>query len=530
MIRKKLYQWHRTLSLIVAIPVIFWAMSGFMHPIMTIFRPEIAKQAYSAPAIDSSQLKVSLSEALRINNYPIINSFRIIQIKGNHFYQIKLPGEKILRYISTTDGKLLYDGDNLYARYLAKYFLLGDIKNKTSNNPPPSLEKQEEAEGDCCAMATNAVLSKNNGVLVNKVTFWEDFDSEYKAINRLLPVYRVDFKREDDIRIYVETSSDRLGLAFDNTRSFLDTMFQLFHNMSWLNTLGNWRLVIEIIIMSLTFLTALMGIYIFFTTKSKSISDKALPKARRNHRYTSIFASFFTLLFTFSGAFHALQKFEPDTRENFYVENTFSGSELDLNWEKLSMALEKDLNIQNISLVKMNKQNYWQVYLEVVKGTKDFKKGSEMSAVTRDAIYLKANDYSLLANGEEQYARYLASSFNNDKNAKPNEVKQITKFAGEYGFVNKRLPVWKLGYETNYNERFYVETSSGKLSVRIDDREVFEGLSFSFLHKHHFLDFAGKSWRDFSTMFWAAMQVAMIVVGLVLWSKAKRAKKRISQT
>lgn len=529
MIRKKIYQWHRTLSLIVAIPVIFWAMSGFMHPIMTIFRPEIARQAYSAPAIDSSQLKVSLSEALRINNYPMINSFRIIQIKGNHFYQIKLPGEKILQYISTTDGKLLYDGDNLYARYLAKYFLLGDIKNKTSNNPPPSLEKQEEADGDCCEMATNAVLSSNNGVLVNKVTFQEGFDSEYKAINRLLPVYRVDFEREDNIRIYVETANDRLGLAFDNTRSFLDTMFQLFHNMSWLNGLGNWRLVIEIFIMSLTFLTALMGIFIFLISKGKVVNDKALPKARRNHRYTSIVASIFTLLFTFSGAFHALQKFKPDTRTNFFIENLFKSSELNLNLLKLQQALGNDVEITNISVVKMNNQHFWQVYPDNNTGIKDNRKGAETGAITPNAIYLNMEDYSLLENGEELYARSLAAAFNSDRNAKPIEVKQITKFAGEYGFVNKRLPVWKLGYETNHNERYYVETSSGKLSVRIDDREVFEGLSFSFLHKHHFLDFAGKSWRDFSTMFWAAMQVAMIVIGLVLWSKAKSAKKRISR-
>jgi hypothetical protein len=29
------------------------------------------------------------------------------------------------------------------------------------------------------------------------------------------------------------------------------------------------------------------------------------------------------------------------------------------------------------------------------------------------------------------------------------EVKIITKFAGEYGFVNKRLPVVKLAYNTS---------------------------------------------------------------------------------
>ena len=39
------------------------------------------------------------------------------------------------------------------------------------------------------------------------------------------------------------------------------------------------------------------------------------------------------------------------------------------------------------------------------------------------------------------------------------------------------------------------------------------------------MDFAGKSWRDFSTMFWAAMQVAMSVVGLILWRKAMKAKQ-----
>jgi hypothetical protein len=40
--KKKIYQWHRTTSLIIAIPVILWAASGFMHPIMTTIRPKVA--------------------------------------------------------------------------------------------------------------------------------------------------------------------------------------------------------------------------------------------------------------------------------------------------------------------------------------------------------------------------------------------------------------------------------------------------------------------------------------------------------
>ena len=529
MIRRKIYQWHRTLSLIIAIPVILWALSGFLHPIMTTIRPEVAKQTYNAPAIDSSQLKVSLSDALRINNYPEINSFRIIQIKGNHFYQIKLPGEAVLQYISTVDGKLLQNGDDLYARYLARYFLLGDSEFKNSKKFASSLDSKEESEHDCCVIATNDVMSSDNGLMIKKVVFQKEFDTEYKSINRLLPVYKVDFEREDNIRIYVETAHDRLGLAFDNTRSVFDKLFQIFHNMSWLNSLGNARLVVEISIMSLAFITTIMGIFIFFTSKSKIVSDKPITRMRRNHRYISIFASFFTLLFTFSGAFHAFQKFKPDTRNDFFLENKFSASELDINWAKLQQAIQNDFLIVNISAIRINDQTYLQVYQRNAVDSSSSKKSGGIGLDIQNAIYLNADGYSILRNGEEVYARYLASIFKDNSNAKPIEVKQIMKFSGEYGFVNKRLPVWKIAYDSNYNERFYVETSSNKLSVRIDDREVFEGLSFSFLHKHHFMDFAGKSWRDFSTMFWAAMQVAMIVVGLILWKKAIKAKKSPSR-
>ena len=526
MIKRKIYQWHKYLSLVIAIPVLLWAASGFMHPIMTTIKPEVSQQTYIAPAIDSSQLKISIADALSINKYAKINTIRIIQINGTHFYQVKLPGVAKLQYISTKDGKQLKNGDELYARYLAKYFLLGNPKYEVSQHSVPSLAEREEPENDCCINAENVVMNQNNGVPVRNIVFQEKFDSEYKSINSLLTFYRVGFEREDNIRIYVETAQDRFGLAFDNSRSIFDTLFQIFHNMSWLNSLGNIRLVVEMAIMSLAFITTLMGVYIFFTSKSKIVSDKPITGMRRNHRYTSIIASFFTLLFTFSGAFHAFQKFKPDTRDNFFVENKFLASELNLNWSKLQLAIQNDFSIVNISAIKINGQNYWQIYQRNTDDSAFSKKRGNMGGDSLNPIYVNTEDYSILKDGEKLYARYLASSFITDSVSNPVEVKQITKFAGEYGFVNKRLPVWKLGYGTNYNERFYVETSTGKLSVRIDDREVFEGLSFSFLHKHHFMDFAGKSWRDFSTMLWAAMQIAMIVVGLILWNKAVKAKKK----
>ena len=148
----------------------------------------------------------------------------------------------------------------------------------------------------------------------------------------------------------------------------------------------------------------------------------------------------------------------------------------------------------------------------------------EMKVPRPQIAYVNTSNYTLLKDGDQKYAHYLANTFsgNSDKDVISDSV--ITKFEGEYGFVNKRLPVWKVAYAKNNNERYYVETTSGKLSVKVDDTDIFEGLSFSFLHKHHFMDFAGKEWRDFSTMFWAMAQIMVVVVGFTLYFKSRKKK------
>jgi uncharacterized iron-regulated membrane protein len=126
-----------------------------------------------------------------------------------------------------------------------------------------------------------------------------------------------------------------------------------------------------------------------------------------------------------------------------------------------------------------------------------------------------------LHDGEKTYASYLAGMFSKNNGSDIRSITAITRFEGEYGFVNKRLPVWKVQYELNDRERYYIETATGKLAVRIQDRDLYEGYSFALLHKHHFMDFAGKTGRDISTMFWAMAVVVMIGFGIVLYLKTR---------
>ncbi|HTD93315.1 MAG TPA: hypothetical protein VK644_05875, partial [Chitinophagaceae bacterium] len=65
------------------------------------------------------------------------------------------------------------------------------------------------------------------------------------------------------------------------------------------------------------------------------------------------------------------------------------------------------------------------------------------------------------------------------------------------------------------------------LAARVTGGDITEGYSFALFHKHHFMDFAGKTTRDISTMFWAGMQVAMVTVGLILWRRSRRRRSKV---
>ena len=526
MIKKNLYKWHRIISIIIAIPVVLWAASGFMHPIMSSIRPKVATQFLTSKAIDSAYAKINLEDALSINKVDSFKNVRLVHIDTNWFYQIQLVGKDELMYLSVKNGKLLKKGDWIYAQYLARYFLEGEAKKDSST---PDAKKQatilEAPVADCCDEATACVLKPKKGAKVTDVSLIKNFDEEYKDINRVLPVYKVEFKRKDGIRLYVETSQDRFAFAVDNNRALFSKIFIAVHNWEWISFLGIGRLYIELLLVGLAFLTSLMGLYLFFTTKSKNVKGNELVAARRKHRFTSVTISLFTLMFSFSGFYHALTKFDIDTRGQFYDKTVYQTRDIQLNIDSIHLTVKKP--ITSISFVKMDSTLYYQV---TTKSEKSFKGKEnkpkdlmkEMKMPKPQITYVNLNNDEILKNGDMEYAHYLANNFSG--NTKEDIISDtiITKFEGEYGFVNKRLPVWKVQYAKNHNERFYIETTSGKLSVRIDDIDIIEGYSFSFLHKHHFMDFAGKEWRDFSTMFWAMAQIMLVVVGFTLYFKSRK--------
>lgn len=516
--RKKIYKWHRTLSLIIAIPVFLWAVSGFMHPVMTNIRPRIASQTYALPPIDSGQLKVPLGRALEAHGITVFTNLHIVQMGGQQFYQVLMDtAHQDIRYISTVSGRLLQDGDRLYAQFLARKFLSGS-GNKTVQEP------EAVSDMDCCVRA--ALNVKNSpGAKISGVKKLTCFEGAYKYINRLLPVYEVSFNRADGIRVYVETAESRYAYAVDDRRIAFDHFFGWFHTWEWMNALGSAKYFFMVLITAIALLTTLMGLYIFFTTNTKKAGTPLL-KARRNHRYTSVVAALFTLMFTFSGGFHALKSALPGEPLPAARPLRFSAPAIRFDFAKLN-AIAGYQGICRLSLCRIGNSTYWQVQPYVQQPDQPADLMKSMSVQPDPVMYIDAEKDQLLQQGDSLHAVYLAQVFNKNRPGTIDSVSRVNRFTDEYNFINKRLPVWKVSFATKGHERFYIETKTGVLAADIRDQDLIEGYSFALLHKHHFMDWGGKTLRDISTCFGAGMQVVLVVVGLILYSRARKKKRTV---
>lgn len=512
MIRKNIYKWHRNLSLTIAIPVLLWALSGFMHPIMTNIRPKVSTQTLATKPIDTSKFKISLSDALQMNHIDSISSFRIVHIADNWFYQVQVQRGKEPLYFATLNGKALTAGNWLYAQYLARQFLEGDNQLKITH-----AAITENSGHDCCDAATQCVLNAPKGAAVRNVSLINGYNSEYKPINRLLPVYRVSFARADGIRIYVEPATDRFAFAMDNKRRVFDTVFTLLHTWAWLDVLGKAKHLVEFIFVTLAFLNTLTGIYIFFSTKPKKVPGNSSNKMRRVHRYSAIVIALFTLMFSFSGAWHALSKLKNDDRDMYFIRDRFAAGDLKFAIDSIQKIIHQP--IANIGIINTDHGPYWRVQTVTANISMDLMKGR----IAPQAItYLSHKDLSVWNDGDAMYARYLAGKFSLHSDHEIRSVSLVTKFGAEYNFTDKRLPVWKVQYTGNDNEKIFIETTTNSVAKHTNNRELAQDYSFAFLHKHEFLGRAGKGWKDFSTMFWAMAQVILVVIGLLFYVKLRK--------
>ena len=497
-LRRKIYRWHRTIGLVTIIPVIFWCLSGLMHPFLSHwFKPTIAREFMAPKALDKTQITLSLQAVLTKNKVADFKNFRMVAFQGQTFYQVKgLDG--YLRYYSAATGALLQDGDKKYAEFMARYFL----------------------DDQQCA--------------VTSITLQKEFSQQYKYVNRYLPVWKVSFDRPDGMDVYVETSSSRLGTFNTTSRKTFLWVFDNFHNWSFLGNITNntLRITIMVLLLGVILASAVTGIVIYgvFWKRFKKLSSATGKKGiRKYHRQIGVATAFISLTFTFSGAFHATRKLEPNVLPEMVYEPailtrelTTASLSLDVDWERL----------HNLSIVRKSKHDYFQAF---------YLPTDDEPAQTR---YIDAADGKVWENGDIAYAKFLGKKFlavlshatsmtaacceemgdvqrsDVDQDATLLKAEIVPKFESrEYGFVFKRLPVVRLQYDTPDEHALYVETATSRLAASIGTTDRIEGYSFAIFHKYLLMDWAGKNVRDSMMMLSAFGLLTVSVLGLLVFLK-----------
>lgn len=399
-----------------------------------------------------------------------IENLKLVRFNQEEYYQITQSGKPI--YFHTHSGKELANGDERYAEYLARYFL-GDQKSS-----------------------------------VNSITRVSDFNTHYKIINRFLPVYRVSFNRPDNMDVYVHTPTSRLGTMNNSMRKAYMWFFSFFHNWDFLGT-GFSRLKTTVVFLfsSLVFITGLLGLWIYAINKKKYKARKTKngKLAHRNrHRKFAVSTAIILLMFSFSGAYHALQKFEPYRLHEQGPTPYFQASQLSSLPEVLNQLKQP---INKLSLVMLENQAYYRIQTTEKNGR---------------ISYIHTKSLEELSQGDSIYAIQRALALSGLERERVNATRLITTFENEYGFINKRLPVVKVDFDTPDKLSYFIEPLTGIPGAIVRDKNRVEALSFIFLHKYHFLDFMGKGLRDTIVALAALSVVIIAITGLLVFIKMKR--------
>lgn len=320
-----------------------------------------------------------------------------------------------------------------------------------------------------------ADLPETGVVSVEEIT---QFSIDYPAINRLLPVTAVMFDTPDRLTVFVDTGSDRLGAVTNGPRRIMLRVFQTLHTLSFLDAVEPLRLLL-ITALTLIFIgTVVAGLTLTLTAKGKGL--------RRWHRYAGLALVLPALAFPASGLFHA-----------------WTGSSLfdEAYPEAAPFAVATLTDLPNGRFAHL-------------AASADGNGAIWRAAQGREARYFTSGGVSL---GMDDAARAVALA------GEPagNTAQMQPGFDGDYGFANKRLPVWR------------VETASGPVFTDPVDALIAstpqsgvirraEAVSFDNLHKWQFANPIGRKTRDMLMMGVIAALITLALTGLYLSRRRRR--------
>jgi hypothetical protein len=313
--------------------------------------------------------------------------------------------------------------------------------------------------------------------------------------------------------VYIETGQSRMGTFNNNTRKAFLWVFEQLHTWQFIAAIAGdtFRNVFMLVIMCVLLFSLISGLTIYglFWKKFKTIQQNRKAKGtedkrfvHRFHRQIGLVISFVMFTFVVSGAFHLFVKLYNNKPDRADYGQVITRKQLVISNLALPVA---DSTIKKTGVVNFNSSTYYQVV--------DNKK---------QVLYFNTLTGKEQELGDEDYARFLSTYYHaSPLETFPGRVKVdvIKQFDKEYGFINKRLPVERIGYPDGSN--WYIETTTSKLATKVTGIDRAEGLSFIFLHKYFGMSWAGKNIRDIVSMLAALGVLVASLFGFASFIKNK---------
>ncbi|MEM8696431.1 MAG: PepSY-associated TM helix domain-containing protein [Pseudomonadota bacterium] len=515
---------HRWLALIGGISLLVWGLSGLTHIAMVLFGPQQAQFMPPAAAIELTEAR-PIAETLAANGISDTIAVKTVpSAGGTALWQVTEEPLAPRRYFQPSDGTEVADGDRQQAEFLARYYLATD----------------------------RAITS---------TTLQTEFDADYPWVNRLLPVWKIEFEGDDRLTAYVHTETSSLAAVNNSTKEVLQTAFRVLHTWEWVPSGMEWLRVVVIALMVGSLLAlALTGIVMLVTVRRK----KRAPGSKGWHRVMGYMLALPLIMFSVSGIYHLVQSalVPPGSqlRMGQPVDVASGAWPIERDWAALSAGRD----VASVSLVEGGDgQALYRIGLAPPRGAMGggehdhggHDRGIGGSAAHHEttsptpatdaeirearfagirpdgpAIYIDAATGEVASEGDREIALSIARRFSGASDDAVTNMELVTRFGHEYDFRNKRLPVWRVDYADPVNATLFVDTGSGVLVDRVADWEKPERFVFSMIHKWNFLFPIGRLGLNAVVGGFVIALIAFIaILGLRMDWKNRRRRKRARQ-
>jgi hypothetical protein len=470
-----LRRWHRRVAWLALLAALCFALTGALHPLMTRFQPKPAQSA-PPPAPALSQALPAPAAALAAAGIGELAALRLVDDGARWLWRARLPDGEV-RYLDALSGQTLAaDTERAQAERLARWY---------------------SGEMQAALLQAEPVTA---------------FDADYAYVNRLLPVWRLRFDRPDGLVAYVSTEEDRLaGLSDDRKRGF-QALFRALHTWAWLPApaRNGW---INLLLAGVA-ATSLLGLSIALRQHGGRRWN-----LRRLHRWGGLTVALAALAWVLSGYLQASGNAEREQGQAPQRPLRVASALLRAPVQAPAVM------VRGLQLVTVDGAPVWRWSLQPAASTTGrglamgehqhhgtAPQGAEGPAL---ALYVSAADGLALPGAGARHLAELAGYFGLADPAAP--ATAVLAFTPDYGFLYKRLPVWRLEQADAAHSAYYLDPASERLAARVDDDLRLVDSVFAYAHKWEWLTpWLGKDWRDGLTSAFTLLLIVVAIGGTLL--------------